>query len=333
MQPAAGLDQRVVGLRAARAAPASRSQTTARVHSSQTAGTSISPAWLRASHSSRDGWVANGSVAQHAHLDQRSGELLHAVPARVVQLPRAQRDEQLRLGRRGPRAAGCRPAASAPSARAAASAGPAPSRCPSASMCACDPADRGSTGAWPNTRPANLPGLEPADLEVQIPLIAQQVGDREHQLADLRVGAGEHRAATGRDPSPRTRLPRAAIAATSARAGRGAAPPRRAAASRPRARRRSARSAARAPRATGRPPRTAARPASPIAAAPPRLSAARGHSARSVSAAPTRLGRPASVCRQRGHASASPICAIRSAWICVIPLASRSARSRPDRWM
>ena len=61
LQPPAGLDQRVVGVRRGSSDTASRSQNHRCVQSSHTAGTSISPAWLRASHSSRDGCVANGS--------------------------------------------------------------------------------------------------------------------------------------------------------------------------------------------------------------------------------------------------------------------------------
>ena len=46
-----------------------------------------------------------------------------------------------------------------------------------------DAASARSTGSGPNTRPANSRGFQPAERVVQVPLVAEQVGDRGDRLA------------------------------------------------------------------------------------------------------------------------------------------------------
>ena len=180
-------------------------------------------------------------------------------------------------------------------------------------MCACTRPIAASTSAWSNTRPANLPGLEPAQLKMQIPLLAQP-GRRPR----ARAGGSADRSpastrATGRDPSPRTRCPRAAIAATSAR--RAGSRPHHGACGVTILRTSSIGSVSRASAALNSGGQRVRCPASsPTAARSASLNP--GWRSYAVGAQRQHPHRPRPIlqafCRQRGHASASPICAIRS---------------------
>ena len=204
VQPAAGLDQRVVGVPAGAAATASRSQTTGASTQATPVGRRSRRPGCDASHSSREGWVANGIRADHAHVHQRAGELLDAVAGARCSSPGSAAMRAARRARRGPRAAGCRRAASAHRARPACSgaAAPSPAR-----------ARRGT----PATAGAPVDRLGPEHAAGQQPQSSSR-GTRGAGPADRRAGrrprrppggscarAARRSAATGRDPSPRTR--------------------------------------------------------------------------------------------------------------------------------
>ena len=96
VDPAADLDQREVRLRSGSSATASRSETTASRSPATAPERRASPARLRASHSSRVGLRRERQRAEHAHVNQRSGELLDAgAPRRCAARAIADLDQQL----------------------------------------------------------------------------------------------------------------------------------------------------------------------------------------------------------------------------------------------
>ena len=191
IQPSAGLDQRVVGVRPARATQGRGLKPPARPLQPHlghvnlaglAAGKPLLPRRLRPKR----------RLAEHTHLDQRSRELLYAVPARVIQLPRAQGDEQISPGAQVLEqwAAGQQHHVHQ---RVSEHRAPQRRGMTQPVHVRLHPADRGIHPRLVKHTACELAGLEPAQVKMQIPLPAHQVGDREHELADLRIAAGEHR--------------------------------------------------------------------------------------------------------------------------------------------
>ena len=173
------------------------------------------------------------------------------------------------------------------------------------------PADRGIHPRLVKHTARELPGFEPPQVKVQVALTARQVSDRQHQLADLRIAAGEH-------PQPPVAIPSPERARLGGHRG-DQRPPDWAAAPPWRLRRHDPEHVV---DRVGQPrdhPAQLGRPARPL----PRQLASRGplgltQSRPAVIVAgaqrehPHRLRRVlGAFSRQRGHASASAICAIR----------------------
>ena len=329
VDPAAELDQREVRLRAARARQRRGLKPPLRVIQPQLRNVQVAGAAARKPlvpcQPGRE-----RQRAEHAHVNHGSGELLHPGATRVV--ARAIPDLWQQLGPLGEivehRAAGGEHQLIE---RALQVRAPQLRRVPERVQVRLDPTDRLLNGRVAEHAPAEQPHLEPADLPVQIIDRAQLVGDRDQQLANIDIPRRDRPLPLHAIPTPE-RHPLPTDRRQQIPAGRRPGPrpglqpgDREHVVDRRGEPRQRLRDAGRPPAGTisDQPKRAALLPAQRDAAV-----IGGGRERRR----PPPLGR-----RQRGgnggHASTSPISAIRSAWICVIPRASRSARSRPERWM